>query len=155
MRRLSFAVASALAVVLGVSSCSSDATAPAAADCADNTTSVNAHTTVGDSIVFDWTPKCAVALLVVEETMGHDHWWIAGFNPDSVDNPTTSANRIAPRVTFGRVPAKITDSFGPEPLLAGTTYLVALWRVLPSGSTLECQQKHGDACLVAVTSFLR
>jgi hypothetical protein len=151
MRRLSFAVACALAV----SSCSRDATAPSSNACADNTTSVNATISVADSIVFDWTPKCSIALLVVEETMGHDHWWIAGFNPDSVDNPTTGANRIAPRVTFGRVPATITDSFGPEPLVAGTTYIVALWRVLPSGSTLECQQKHGDACLVAVNSFQR
>lgn len=155
MRRLSFAVAYALAVVLTVSSCSSDATAPAAKDCADTTTSVNATISVHDSVTFDWTPRCSLALLVVEETMGHDHWWIAGFNPDTVDNPTVSANRIAPRVTFGRVPATITDSFGPEPLVAGTTYIVGLWRVLPSGSTLQCQQKHGDACLVAVASFVR
>ena len=155
MKRLSFAVASALAVVVAVTSCSGDAAGPTDKDCAETTTSVNATISVGDSVVVDWAPKCAIALLVVETTVGHDQWWIAGFNPDTVDNPTTAANRIVPRITYGHVPTTATDSFGPEPLVAGTTYVVALWRVLPSGSTLQCQQNHGAACLVAVTSFTR
>jgi hypothetical protein len=144
----------ALVAALAASSCTGDAAAPQAA-CPDSTASVNATVVVGDSVVFDWTPKCAVALLVVEETMGHDHWWIAGFDPDSVENPPATANSIAPRVTYGRSPATATNSFGPEPLIPGTTYMVALWRVLSSGSTLHCQQTHGSACLVAVTSFKR
>jgi len=155
MRYVRFTVASSLAIALVVTSCSSDATAPNTKDCADSTTTVNATVSVTDSVVFDWTPKCAVALLIVEETTGHDHWWIAGFDPDSVENPPASANRIAPRVTYGRVPASITDSYGPDQLVPGTTYLVALWRVLPSGSALQCQQNHGASCLVAVASFKR
>lgn len=155
MKRLSCAVGSALAISVAGISCSGDATGPNDKDCTDNTTSVNATVSVGDSVSVDWTPKCALALLVVETAVGHDQWWVAGFNPDTVDIPTVSANRILPRVTYGHVPATATDSFGPEPLVAGTTYVVALWRVLPSGSTLQCQQNHGTACLVAVTSFTR
>jgi len=155
MKRRWFAAASALAITVAVTSCSGDATGPSDKDCTASTTSVNATISVGDSVVFDWTPKCAIALLVVETTVGHDQWWVAGFNPDTVDIPTTDANRISPRVTYGHVPATSTDSFGPESLVAGTTYVVALWRVLPNGSTLQCQQNHGTACLVAVASFTR
>jgi hypothetical protein len=155
MKRCWFAAASVLAMVVAVASCSSDATGPKDKDCTESTTAVNATTSVDDSVVFDWTPKCTLALLVVETTDGHDQWWVAGFNPDTVDIPTTDANRISPRVTYGHVPATSTDSFGPESLVAGTTYVVALWRVLPNGSTLQCQQNHGTACLVAVASFTR
>ncbi|HTI65419.1 MAG TPA: hypothetical protein VL524_17980 [Gemmatimonadaceae bacterium] len=155
MKRRWLAAASALAIAVAVTSCSGDATGPSAKDCTESTTSVNATISVGDSVVFDWTPKCAIALLVVETAVGHDQWWVAGFNPDTVDIPSTDANRISPRVTYGHVPATSTDSFGPESLVAGTTYVVALWRVLPNGSTLQCQQNHGTACLVAVASFTR
>jgi hypothetical protein len=145
----------ALAFVVGVASCSRDATSPQNVSCADNTTSVNVTISAGGSVAFDWTPACPLSLFVVETSNGHDQWWIAGFNPDSIDNPAVGANRIVPRVTYGQVPATATNSLGPEPLVAGTTYTVALWRALPIGSPLHCQQNHGTACLLAVTTFTR
>ena len=155
MRAPWFHVAAALGFAAVVASCSHDATSPVDTSCADNTTSVNATVSVTGSVVIDWTPRCPLSLLIVETSSGHDQWWIAGFNPDSVDNPAVSANRISPSVTYGQVPATATNSFGPEALLAGTIYTVALWRALPVGSPLHCQQNRGTACLLAVTTFTR
>ena len=151
--RIRIAVGLAFAVV--AASCSHDVTTPGPVGCADNTTSVTPTVSVAGSVLFDWTPSCPLALLVVETSTGHDQWWIAGFNPDSIDNPAVTSNRITPSVTYGQVPGTATNSFGPETLAPGTTYTAALWRALPVGSSLHCQQNHGTACLVAVTTFTR
>ncbi|HMA23180.1 MAG: hypothetical protein ACM37U_08170 [Gemmatimonas sp.] len=136
-------------------SCSGDSTGPQVASCTEQTASVNVMISVGSSIAFDWTPACQVALLVVENDQGSDRWWIATFDPDADIDPTIEANRIAPRVTFGQMPATATHSYGPEDLIAGTTYTVALWRILPKDSPVHCQQSAGSACLIAVKTFTR
>ena len=136
-------------------SCSSDGTAPSGASCTDATTSVDATIAVGASVTFDWTPACPVALVLVEtESSGHDVWWIATFDADSDITPATE-NRIVPRITFGQVPSTAAHFSGPEPMVAGTTYTLVLWRNVPTGSTLHCRETFGTACLVAVKTFTR
>jgi hypothetical protein len=137
-------------------SCSSDSTGPQPPSCLEETSSVNATISVGTSVTFDWTPACPVALLVVEgESSGHDVWWIATFGAGDSEIVPTTANRIVPPITFGQVPSTATSAFGPEPMVAGTIYRVVLWRNLPAGSSLRCQQNAGTGCLLAAKSFTR
>ncbi len=133
-------------------SCSDDPTGPETADCAAETSSVEATVSVGSSVTFDWSPRCAVAFVLVEED-GGDVWWIST-SEDDWDSPNL-ANRITPPVTYGQVPAGILDSYGPDPLVPGTTYELVLWRILPAGSTAQCQARIGSACLIAVKEFTR
>jgi hypothetical protein len=94
-------------------------------------------------------------VLVEEESSAHDAWWIATFAASDSDIASTTENRIVPPVTFGQVPATATDSYGPEPLVAGTAYTLVLWRNLPKGSSLRCQENFGTACVLAVKTFTR
>jgi hypothetical protein len=117
---------------------------------------VNATISVGASVTFNWTPACPVALVLIEpENSGHDVWWIATFAASDSDFTPTTQNRITPPVTFGQVPSTATASFGPEPMLAGTNYSLILWRNLPNGASVRCQENNGTGCLVAVKSFTR
>lgn len=148
----------AILLMAVAASCASDSTAPQAETCStDTTTSVEPTISVGSSVVFDWKPECAVALLIVETAgeSGHDIWWISTFDPDSTAPSTVDANRIASHVTFGQVPSTATDSYGPEPLVAGQTYRFALWRIVPQSSSPRCLQSYQTACLLAVKTFTR
>jgi hypothetical protein len=100
----------AILLAAGAVSCSSDGTAPQAASCSEETSSVDATISVGSSVTFNWTPACPVALVLIEpEDSGHDVWWIATF-PSNSDIAPTTENRIIPPVTFGQVPSTATDS---------------------------------------------
>jgi hypothetical protein len=117
---------------------------------------VNATISVGPAVTFNWTPACPVALIVVEgESSGHDVWWIATFDASDSEIAPATANRIVPPITFGQVPSTATSAWGPESMVAGTTYRVVLWRNLPPGSSLRCQQNAGTGCLLAAKSFTR
>ena len=146
-----------IALVATVSaSCSSDGTAPKSVSCLDTTTSVDATVSVGTSVTLDWAPACPVALVVVEtESSGHDVWWIATFAAADSDIAPTTENRITPPIVLGQIPPTAAHSFGPEAMIAGTQYALALWRNIPSGSTLNCLQRFGTACLVAAKTFTR
>jgi hypothetical protein len=144
-------IVTAMVLVAAVAACSSDSTDTQTASCTNETTSV--EPTI--SVVFDWKPACAVALVLVETDSGHDMWWVATFDPESDVAPTVDANRIATHVSFGDVPSTATHSYGPDPLIAGKTYTLALWRVLPKGSTLHCLQNVESNCLLAVKTFTR
>lgn len=133
--------------------CSDDAAGPDGDACPDETSSVEATVTVGQSsVAFDWTPRCSVALLLVEEEAS-DRWSIS--TPEESWTTPALANRIAPPVTYGEVPAGITESFGPEPLVPGQSYELVLWSILPSGSTAQCLQRFESACLLEVEAFTR
>jgi hypothetical protein len=134
---------------LAALSCS-DSTPPR--DCTANTGSVNASVAVTQTgIVFDWTPACAVALLLVEED-GSDMWVVAAPNLSSTS--TESSNIILPPITYGVAPSG-TDADPPQTLIAGRTYDLVLWKVLAAGATANCQQRNGNACLLAVKTFTR
>jgi hypothetical protein len=136
-----------------IGSCSRDSTGPEQISCMPETNSAEVTVVAGSSVVFDWTPKCSVALLLVEEENGSDMWWIS--TPEANWRSPDLANKISPPATYGQVPADVTNSFGPEPLIVGTTYKLVLWRILPEGSTTQCLMNFESACLIAVKTFTR
>jgi hypothetical protein len=133
-------------------SCGSDkATGPT--QCAADVGTVTATVSVTASTVsFDWSPRCAVAMVLVEEDAS-DMWAVVA--PDLSSSSTESANIIGPPVVYGQVPAGAEQTDAPLPLVAGTTYELVLWRVLPAGSSAVCQAQNGNACLLAVKTFQR
>jgi hypothetical protein len=130
----------------------SDGTDPKGANCPAETGSVQVTVTSGANPVFDWQPRCAVALLLIEEEAS-DQWVISG--EDLSSTTTESANRILPPITYGQVPSGIFEESPPETLVAGRTYEVILWKIVPAGSTVQCQQRFENACLLAVHPFQR
>ena len=81
----------------------------------------------GTAPVFSWDPDCAVAWLLVEEGSS-DVWFI--------ESSPTQANLISPPITFGAtsLPAGVQTSYGPDPLVRGTSYELILAPGRRSGS---------------------
>src|SRR5688572_26515771 len=144
---ISIAITAAL-----VAGCDSNSTAPDEPACLPGTDSIVGTVTVGASVVFDWSPRCAVSLLLVERG-AHDMWSIVP--PATGINSPETRNLIMPPVTYGQVPAGIISTHGPEPLVAGVSYELILWRVIGSGSGTNCQAHPTTGCLVAVQPFIR
>jgi hypothetical protein len=132
--------------------CSKDATGPAADPCTAEIGSVTATVTAGTSVKFDWTPRCAVAMVLVEEDAS-DQWIVA--TPEDSWTSAEAANKILPPLTYGETPAGTDVGEPPATLVAGREYDLILWRVLPSGSTAQCQQRFENMCLLTVTAFTR
>jgi hypothetical protein len=145
-RRFSFALALGAIVSLACS----DGAGPG--DCKANTGTVDVTVTTGATVTVDWQPRCAVALLLVEQESS-DQWAIAG--PGFDETSTTAANVIVPTVTYGQVPAGAEELQPPETLIAGTTYEVVLWRLVEPGANPPCQERFENACLIAVKQFQR
>lgn len=120
---------------LALPGCGDDATEPQ--PCAPEVTSVDATISTGSTVTFDWSPACAVALLLVEEGFS-DRW--------SVSDPDMDENTIRPPVTYGVVPAGATESEAAAELEAGVTYELILWRIDP---------ETGGEILLAVEEFTR
>ncbi|MEN8184751.1 MAG: hypothetical protein ABFS46_19695 [Myxococcota bacterium] len=128
-----------------LAACGEDATAPdpnagdpqETVQCEAATDKVEASVTVGAEVVFDWTPACDVALVLVEPLgSGADLWAVA--LPDE-------SNGIAPPVTYGVVPPGAESNEAAAPLTPGETYELILWRIMPDGS----------AALLTVHQFTR
>lgn len=131
----------------------SDSTSPGDNECPAETASVNATVTTAGSVVFDWSPRCAVALVLIEED-ADDQWLVSSMN--DTETLETSENRLLPPITYGQSPANATEVSAAVPLVPGHTYELVLWRVLPAGSsTAQCLQHFDNACLVAVKEFTR
>ena len=145
-RRCSFA----LALGAFVSLACSDGTGPG--DCKANTGSVNVTVTSGATVTFEWQPRCAVALVLVEQDAS-DQWAISA--PGFDETATTAANVILPPITYGQTPAGAEEFQPPETLVAGTTYEVVLWKMVDPGTNPPCQERFENACLIAVKSFQR
>jgi hypothetical protein len=144
-------------LMVAISGCGKeDATGPRIAPCPDDTGAAEVTVVrIGASVRFHWEPECAVAFLLVEqEQEGSDRWFIKT-DEDRWDDPTYPANRFAPPITYGVEPQGVHESFGPEDLLSGVTYVLVLWRVLPENSTAVCQFRFETACLMAVAEFVR
>ena len=136
-----------------VSACDDDPTGPASTPCTDDTGTVSVTVGSGLHPVIDWDPECAVALVLVEEDAG-DQWLITTDEDDWSDAGT--ANLIVPPVTYGVAPAAAMEPYPALPLRTGVTYEVILWRVLPAGSSAQCQQTFGNnVCLMALQEFSR
>lgn len=141
-----------LAVALGFAACGDDSSGPNLETCQPETGAVTATVTAGQSVVFDWEPECAVAMLLVEED-GSDMWAISTDEETWTD--PGSANLIHPPVTYGALPAGATETEEPLLLVAGTPYELVLWRILPEGSAAQCRQRFENACLLTVHAFTR
>jgi hypothetical protein len=85
-------------------------------DCGDDVASVEITVSGGASPVIDWSPRCRVTLLLVEEG-AHDIWSLRG---------DEDANDVEPPVTYGVAPQGLTGAEA-EPLRAGHTYEIILW----------------------------
>jgi hypothetical protein len=108
--------------------------------------------TTGTSVKFDWTPRCAVAMILIEEDAS-DRWSAAP--PEDSWTSADAANKILPPVTYGQTPAGAETGEPPATLVAGRTYELILWRALPGGSTAQCQLRLENMCLLTVTAFVR
>jgi hypothetical protein len=96
-----------------------------AIDCGPDVAHVDvAVMTTSSDVVFDWSPRCRVAILLVEEG-AHDMWAVGD----------EDANLIEPPVTYGSAPAGL-EAYGPEALVDGTEYDLVLWITDPSGDRL-------------------
>ena len=117
-----------VAVVLLLAACGDDPSDPQpgpSIDCSGEFTEIDVEvTTTNDDVVFDWSPRCRVAMLGVEAE-GGDRWWIG--NEDT--------NRIEPTVTYGVTPDGV-DGDVALPLVDGETYDVILWVATETGPYL-------------------
>lgn len=135
-----------------------DPTVPEGCDPA--TSAVDVHIDPAEPVVFDWSPRCGVVMLLVEEeASGSDVWGaIVPEDESAVWSDPAKANLIEPPVTFGEVP-DVAEMIGPpgQPgaLMSGVAYDVALWRIMPDIDAADCIAKSENACLVAVRSFTR
>jgi hypothetical protein len=147
----SLLIGSALLVLAAgtIAGCTSPSEASA---CPEGTTEVTASVTKsGSNVVFDWAPRCPVALLLVEQEAS-DMWVVNA--PNFSETSTTAANVIFPSVTYGQTPSGSEVDAIPKPLVAGTTYNLVLWMVVPS-STNCVTMRVQNACLVALKSFVK
>ncbi|HUF69184.1 MAG TPA: hypothetical protein VMM79_11135 [Longimicrobiales bacterium] len=127
-------------LVTALLACSDDPGAPME-NCGSDVGSMSATVAVGQSVTIDWAPPCALALLLVELDAS-DQWVIASLGFGSED--PAAGNTIFPPVTYGVVPTGAIESEPPAQLNAGTKYDVALWRLLPAGSSIGCSSKRLD-----------
>ena len=141
-----------LAILVVGPSCSDDATEPETVGCTAETASVTATVSSGATPTFNWEPRCAVAIVLVEEDAS-DQWGLST-DEESWTNPTTG-NRITPPITYGTIPQGTVQTQAPQPLVTGRTYELILWRVLPPGSSASCLQKIENLCLLTVHEFTR
>jgi hypothetical protein len=91
-------------------------------------------------------------MILVEEDASD--MWGSATDQDQWDSPA-AANLIAPPVTYGTALTGTIAFQDPLPLEAGHTYELVLWRILPSSSNAQCQQRFENACLLAVHEFAR
>src|SRR5688572_16438469 len=127
----------ALVAAVAALNCS-DSTSPGSCDA--NTGSVEASVQIsGSAVVFDWSPACAVALVLIEEEFS-DMWGIIA--PGLSGSSTESDNIIHPPVTYGQVPSGAEELDAPQTLIAGHTYEVVLWKIIPAGANPSCQERN-------------
>jgi hypothetical protein len=93
-----------------------------------------------------------MAIVLVEDDAS-DMWGVG--TAESQWNSPTTANVIAPPVTYGVAPSRTETFESARPLASGRTYEVILWRILPASSTAQCQQRVEAMCLMAVHAFVR
>jgi hypothetical protein len=144
---------SSLASILLVATvgCGGDSTEPEVTACSAETGSVTATVNVTGVPVFAWNPDCAVTGLLVEHAVGGaggDVWFIQA--------SPTEANLISPPVTYGTtsLPAGVVTSYGPDPLVAGTSYDLILFRVVDPAIT-TCPDLFGNTCRLVIHQFTR
>ena len=140
------------ALALGAVACA-DAVGPAdAGECLDDTGAVTVSVGSGLAPAFDWSPRCPVALILVEEDASD--MWAAGTDEALWYDPA-AANAIDPPVTYGVTPSGATYVQDPLPLVSDHTYDVILWRILPASSTAPCVERFREVCPVVVHAFSR
>jgi hypothetical protein len=97
---------------------------------------VSIQVSTGTQPTFSWTPACRLFFLNVEPaTSGEDLWLVI----------SRGANRIAPGLKYGVLPAGAEQRELPVPLVAGNPYKVVLGRYTGPGAE--------DGELVGVKAF--
>lgn len=146
---------SVLAMGILLAACGDDGTGLTDEPCLEGTTAVEAAIGVGSSVTFDWSPACGVALLLVEPVgSGSDQWGL--MTPEDTWDTPGEGNAIRPPVTYGVVPSgTATATMEPETLVAGQSYELILWRIVPFAPGEACIQRLEEACLIEVKTFTR
>jgi hypothetical protein len=98
------------AILLAVVPACSDPT-----DIAECHGQIDLSVTPGPAPVFNWTPECMIAYLVIDDRGDGTGYWTVSSPPGQ--------NIIAPPVTYGVVPQGSTEDLGPNPLEPGGAYL--------------------------------
>lgn len=137
-------------VAVLAAACTDSATAP---EQCTPTSSLTPTARQTSSVVFDWTPKCPVAMVLVELRGGADQWVVAA--PFFSEASTEVANILAPPITYGVTPAGAEVLTPAASLVAGQTYTVILWRVVPANAQVQCEIRVQNACLIAFKEFTR
>lgn len=138
--------------LMTVAACGDGGSAPKTT-CSTETGTVNATATVtGANVVFDWEPRCPVALLLIEEE-ADDMWVISA--PNLSNTSTEAANIIVPPVAYGPVPPGAEQVEPAATLIAGHSYELILWKVVPAGANVSCQARFDNLCMLAVRPFVR
>ena len=128
MKRSHYTLASILLVA--AVACGGDSMDPEVTECLDSTGSVTANVAVTTTApVFAWGPDCAVQALLVRHAVGGGEVWSIGASP--------VANLISPPITYGTtaLPVGVETSYGPDPLVRGTSYTLSLFRVVDPAIT--------------------
>ena len=130
VKRSHYPLASTLLVAM--IACGGDSQGPEVTACTAQTGSVTASVDVTAAPVFAWGPDCAVAGLLVEHAVGG-----AGGDVWFIESSPTLANLISPPITYGTtsLPAGVQTTYGPDPLVRGTSYLLILFRVVDPAIT--------------------
>ena len=92
-------------------------------------------------------------MVLVEADGGADQWVIA--EPFFNELSTESANILAPPITYGVTPIGADVVQSPTNLVAGQSYTLILWRVIPAGSSVKCEVRVQNSCLIAFKAFTR
>ena len=138
-----------LTLAAPLAACGEGPTIPAD-PCTDDTGTVTVTvTSAAGTPVFDWSPACAVALVLVEK-VGGDTWYVS--TDDATWSDAAQANLITPPITYGVAPAETADEYGPDPLVTGVEHDFILWRV-QQGSTADCLLTGFGLCLLANHRF--
>jgi hypothetical protein len=90
-------------------------------------------------------------VMVADDETGEDQWGLSA--PGLSETSTTTANVIQPSLTYGVAPAGTAEDPAAVTLVAGKTYNVFLWMVVPPSST--CAFRIVNGCMVAMKQFVK
>ncbi len=137
--------------LVAVVACGGDGMDPEVTACSAETGTVTATVDVTGAPVFAWDPDCAVAGVLVEHAVGG-----AGGDVWFIEASPTQANLISPPVTYGTtsLPAGVETSYGPDPLVSGTSYDLILFRVVDPATT-TCPDLFQNLCRLVIHQFTR
>lgn len=121
--------------------------------CTDDTGSVEVTVGPGQTPTIDWSPKCAVAIVRIQDAAA-DVW---GFSTLDVAprSDIEAVNALRPPIAWADTPTGAQSVGSGDPLVPGREYSVYIWRLLPPESRATCLSDFEGLCLLAEFGFTR